>query len=180
MPPAELARLREGEARRAGERLGARSVTFLGLADGLTAFTRADKIRLIDVLRAVRPHVVFVHSRHDRFPDHRVVHELVASALLAASGPWYQESKGEPWQVETVLGYEVWHPLPEYQMAVDVTETLPAKLAALRCHESQTATIRYDEAAEGLARYRGAMSGAGTHAEVFEIMRQPAPFPGRG
>lgn len=174
IPPKTLARTREAEARRAGRVLGAAKVEFLRLRDGLTTYTRADKVKLVNRIRALRPDVVLVHARSDAFPDHRVVHELVMSALTAAAGPWYQESRGAPWQVGSVLGYEVWHPLPAYQLAMDITGTLDVKMKALRCHGSQTAAIRYDEAAAGLARYRGAMSGAGTHAEVFEVLRQEA------
>lgn len=172
IPPKTLARTREAEARRAGKALGAAKVEFLRLRDGLTSYSRADKIALVNRIRALRPDVVFVHARSDAFPDHRVVHELAMAALTAAAGPWYQESRGAPWQVGSVLGYEVWHPLNAYQLAVDITPTLEMKLKALRCHASQMAAIAYDEAAAGLARYRGAMSGAGTHAEVFEVIRQ--------
>jgi LmbE family N-acetylglucosaminyl deacetylase len=176
VPADELARLREAEARRAGAHLGAASVDFLGLADGLTAFTRDDRVHMVNIIRRLRPHLVLVHASRDRFPDHRVVHELVLSALIAASGPWYQEAKGSPWKVGTVLGYEVWHPLEVHQMAIDISRTLPRKLEALRCHASQMTAIRYDEAVAGLARYRGVMTGVGTHAEVFEVLEQPGPF----
>lgn len=180
IPPEVLARQREEEARKAGLRLGAASVQFLGLRDGLVAFTREDKVRVVNLIRTLRPHVVLVHSSHDHFPDHRVVHELAMAALTAAAGPWYQESQGAPWKVPTVLGYEVWHPLEVYQMAVDITESLPRKLEALRCHASQLHAIQYDEAVAGLARYRGVMSGAGTHAEVFEVLAHAGPFDAGG
>lgn len=172
--PAQLAATREAEARAAGEVLGLADVHFLGLRDGLTAFTREDKVRLVSRLRALRPEVVFVHSSHDRFPDHEVVHRLVMAAVLAAAGPWYQEASGEPWAVGALYGYEVWHPSEVYQMAVDVTDTLEAKLEALRCHASQVEAIDYLGAAAGLAAYRGALSGVGRHAEVFEVLRQPS------
>jgi len=170
---ATLARMREQEARAAGEALGFDSIRFLRLPDGLTGFTREDKIRVIGILREVRPHTVFVHASRDQFLDHKAIHGLVVAAVGAAAGPWFQEAPGEPWSVDTMLGYEVWHPLESYDMAVDVTETLGRKLEALQRHSSQTETIPYHEAMEGLARYRGAMSGVGRHAEVFEVLRLP-------
>lgn len=169
---ATLARTRQGEARDAAEVLGMASLEFFGLPDGLTGFTRDDKVRMIGLIRKIRPHTVFVHSSREQFLDHRAVHGLVMSAVPAAAGPWFQEAQGAPWAVEAVLGYEVWQPMELYGMAIDVTATLPTKLEALRRHVSQTSTIPYDDAVEGLARYRGAMSGAGKYAEVFEVLKQ--------
>lgn len=175
--PAVLGQTREAEAQQSAAVLGLASLRFQHLADGLTAFTRADKVWLAQVVREIRPQVTFVHASRDRFPDHAVVHALAMQALLAASGPWYQDVSGAPWRVETVLGYEVWHPLEAFQMAVDITDTLTLKLEALREHRSQTSVIPYDAAVEGLARYRGAMAQVGTHAEVFEVLRH-APIGG--
>lgn len=169
-----LARTREGEAREAAASLGFDSIQFLRLPDGLTGFSREDKVRVIGIVRRLRPHVLFVHSSRDHFLDHKAVHGLITASVPAAGGPWFHEASGEPWSVETMLGYEVWHPMELYSMAVDITETLPRKLEALRRHRSQTGTIAYDDAVEGLARYRGAMSGVGRHAEVFEVLRVPA------
>lgn len=94
-------------------------------------------------------------------------------ALLGAAGPWYQEAAGQPWSPATVLGYEVWHPMPVYQMSVPIEATLEAKIAALRCHQSQVSEIAYDQAFEALAGYRGVMAG-GSHAEVFEVLQASA------
>jgi LmbE family N-acetylglucosaminyl deacetylase len=166
-----LGRTREGEARSAAEALGVASIEFLRLPDGLTGFTRDDKLRMIGLIRKVRPHVVFVHSSREQHLDHKTIHGLVVAGVAAAAGPWFQEAPGDPWAVQTMLGYEVWQPMETFAMAVDITETLPTKLEALRRHASQTATIPYDDAVEGLGRYRGAMSGAGKYVEVFEALR---------
>jgi N-acetylglucosamine malate deacetylase 1 len=99
------------------------------------------------------------------------------SAVAGAAGPWYQESIGKPHLASTILGYEVWHPLNTFQLSVDITTTVERKLAALRCHQSQIESTHYDEAALGLARYRGVMSFSSTHAEVFEVLRTSINLP---
>jgi LmbE family N-acetylglucosaminyl deacetylase len=71
--------------------------------------------------------------------------------------------------VETVLAYEVWTPLSEFNYVEDISEFVSVKTAALKKHQSQLQIIRYDEATEGLARYRGAMTGKGKHCEVFAV-----------
>ncbi|MEX1324641.1 MAG: PIG-L deacetylase family protein [Synechococcaceae cyanobacterium] len=172
-----LAATREQEAQRAAEVLGSERVEFLRAPDGLTAYSRELKIAVIDLIRAVRPEILFVHASSDAFPDHRVVHELVMAAAAGAAGPWYQEARGEPHAPATILGYEVWHPLSTPQLAVDISTTVERKLEALRCHRSQIGPTHYDEAFLGLARYRGVMSFAGSHAEVFELLRTSLSLP---
>jgi LmbE family N-acetylglucosaminyl deacetylase len=174
---ATLAATREQEARWAAEVLGAERVHFLRAADGLTQYSRDHKIAVINLIREVRPEILFVHASSDQFPDHKLIHELVMSAVAGAAGPWYQESIGEPHLAGTILGYEVWHPLNTYQLSVDITTTVERKLAALRCHRSQIEATHYDEASLGLARYRGVMSFSSTHAEVFEVLRTSLGLP---
>jgi len=174
---ATLAATREQEALRAAEVLGAERVHFLRAADGLTQYSRDHKIAVINLIREVRPEILFVHASSDQFPDHKLIHELVMSAVAGAAGPWYQESIGEPHLAGTILGYEVWHPLNIYQLSVDITTTVERKLAALRCHRSQIEATHYDEASLGLARYRGVMSFSSTHAEVFEVLRTSLGLP---
>ena len=168
---ATLAATREQEARDAAEVLGVEQVEFLRAPDGLTGFSRDLKISVINIIRQIRPEILFVHARSDGFPDHRIVHSLVMSAIAGAAGPWYQEASGDPHMPNMILGYEVWHPLADFQMAVDITSTIDRKLQSLRCHRSQIGPTRYDEAFQGLARYRGIMSFSGKYAEVFEVMR---------
>jgi N-acetylglucosamine malate deacetylase 1 len=103
---ATLAATREQEARRAAEVLGAERVHFLRAADGLTQYSRDHKIAVINLIREVRPEILFVHASSDQFPDHKLIHELVMSAVAGAAGPWYQESIGKPHLASTILGYE--------------------------------------------------------------------------
>ena len=174
---ATLAATREQEARRAAEVLGAERVHFLRAADGLTQYSRDHKIAVINLIREVRPEILFVHASSDQFPDHKLIHELVMSAVAGAAGPWYQESIGKPHLASNILGYEVWHPLNTFQLSVDITTTVERKLAALRCHQSQIESTHYAEASLGLARYRGVMSFSSTHAEVFEVLRTSLSLP---
>jgi LmbE family N-acetylglucosaminyl deacetylase len=129
------------------------------------------KVDLIRIVRRLKPHILFVHERNESSLGHRVASDLVLEAVQAGSGPWFQEADGEPWSPEIVLGYEVWHPLGRYELAVDISATLETKLKALACHRSQTAGVRYDEAVRGLARWRGVMSLSGGDAEVFEVIK---------
>ncbi len=164
----DLAEIREREASASAEILGSHSVHFLREPDGLTTFRRETKIRIITLVRTVRPTLLFVHGPSDQFPDHKLCHQLVMDALLGAKGPWYQECQLPAHQPGLVLGYEVWNPIAKPQLLVPID--IEPKLRALRKHESQLAGIRYDDAFEGLARYRGSLSGTARFAEAFEIL----------
>jgi len=169
--PSELAQVRETEAVIAAEILGVHHVEFLRYSDGLTGYTRQMKIEVVRMIRQMRPDIVFVHGREDRFPDHRIVHELVISALEAAGGPWYLEAAGDPHRVPQVFGYEVWTPIAQPQMFFDISAVIEQKRKSLQAHRSQMENLPYDEAILGLGRYRGIMSGSGAYAEAFEVLR---------
>ena len=171
MPKAELARLREAEARDSAKTCGVAEVVFLGEPDGLTHFTEKQRARVIDLIRRVRPEILFVHASHDTFPDHQVVHQLVLSALTGAAGPWFQETSGEPHTVTHVYGYEVWHPIPSPQLTVPIGAFLEKKLESLRAYRSQIEAVDYVSAARGLAAYRGVTSLQKEPAEAFEVIR---------
>lgn len=174
MPKAELSAIREAEALRAAGCLGVSDVRFLRFQDGLMAATYEMKIRVIGLLRELRPDAVFTHATCDGFPDHKIFSELTRQALTAAAGPWYQESEGKPHQVSEVYGYEVWHPLSQFQLVVDVSEFFPRKLQALKQYESQVEYVAYDKAAAGLAQYRAVMAFQAGYAEVFEVIKANA------
>ena len=171
--PDVLQKIREEEARAAAKQLGVREVYFLGLTDGALEVNLDVKLKVIQMIRRVRPEIVFTHASSDQFSDHQTAASLVQASLGAAKGPWFAQAGGAPWAVPAVYGYEVWDPLPEFQTAVDISETLEAKVAALMCHKSQIESIQYDLAATGLAGYRGAMSGVGSKAEVFQVLQIP-------
>ena len=167
----ELARVREGEARKAANVIGFKDQVFLRNRDGYLEYNEKNLKRLIELVRGKRPDVVYVHSESDGHQDHRTTFRLVIESVGRAGGPWFQECKGKPWVTGTVLAYEVWTPLSDFNYVENISDFMDKKLAALRKHASQIKNVRYDEAAEGLSRFRGAMTGRGKYCEVFQIIR---------
>ena len=165
----ELARTREDEAKKAAEIIGFTDITFLRNRDGYLEYGESNLTQLVELIRKKQPHVVYVHHHLDAHEDHKVTCRLVNEAVGRAGVPVFQEYKGRLWSVEAVLAYEVWTPLSEFNYVEDISEFVSLKIAALRKHQSQIKIIHYDEAAEGLARYRGAMTGAGKYCEVFAV-----------
>lgn len=167
----ELAKVRKKEAIESAKTLGVHKVEFLNLPDGLTKFTFQHKIKLIEMIRKYKPNSIFTHSKFDHHPDHEIIHRLTIAAIKSAHGPWFKEASGSPHQVDSIYGYEVWNPINEYQLSVNITEHFDKKNEALSKHQSQTMDYPYENAIKGLAHYRGAMVNGNGLAEVFEVLR---------
>lgn len=169
--PHQLSRQREAEAIRSANLIGAEEVLFLRLPDALTSYDKTIKIQIIEIIRKYKPDVVFTHSAHDQFPDHKFIQHLVLSSLTGAAGPWFPEACGSPHKVPYVFGYEVWNPMNSFHQAISIDSVLDKKLEALACHQTQRTHIDYLAAVKGLAAYRGIMSMTSNYAEVFEVIR---------
>ncbi len=179
----ELARLREEETRAAMEILGVRRVVFLGYNDCELVNTLDLRRRLVREIRAHRPEVVmcadpgmlFIGDRYVNHPDHRAG----AAAALEASFPCAEmellwPGEGAAHKVRAIYISSTAEP----NAAIDITETIDAKIGALRRHASQLGDrdpsdmIRAwasDEARK--ARARPARGKGGESARK----RQPAP-----
>jgi LmbE family N-acetylglucosaminyl deacetylase len=163
------------EIDRARERLGAAECTNLGAPSRDLLPGRRWRIALAAVLRRVRPDVVYLPHAGEEDREHQLVHELARDALWMASAAFFPEAGPEPSPPPAlVLGYEVWTPLSRYGYVEDVSSTIEAKVHAMRAYESQLAHVRWDEAVEGLSRYRGAVAQGGGYAEVFQVLASRA------
>ncbi|MHB1732779.1 PIG-L deacetylase family protein [Ferrimicrobium acidiphilum] len=82
-----LALSRQDEARAAATVLGASPPTFLQQIDGELRATPSLIVRLVALLRSVRPTVLLTHDPWKRYrlhPDHRIAGEVVIDALVQA------------------------------------------------------------------------------------------------
>jgi LmbE family N-acetylglucosaminyl deacetylase len=165
----DLIKIREEEARKAADLLGAKSIHFFRYPDGLTHFTKDMKIEVMKLLKHVNPDIVFVHCSDDQNPDHQVCTKLVLDAINGCSGPWYPETDTIQIHPKLILGYEVWTPIKNPQTSVDISKVLDKKLEAIRVFKSQTKDIHYDKAIEGLAYYRSLVNKNNLPAEAFQI-----------
>lgn len=167
----ELALRREAEAREAATLLGITDLTFLRFPDGYLEFNQRTLDAMVTVIRAKQPDRIYLPHSLEAVPDHQLTHRLVMEGIRRAEGPWHQHCGSSPWQVNTVLGYEVWTPLTAVGHSQDISEYIDIKLRALRLHHSQITSIPYDQAVEGLNRYRGIMTGQGQYCECFQLLR---------
>lgn len=148
-PRHDMPRIREREQRDAAATVGVSDVRFLdGYRDGWVEATPELVRDIARVIRQVRPQRVVTSSperNYDRVPashpDHMAVGEATMRAVYPTARnpfafPELLHDEGlEPWIVgEVFLGSH-----PGGRHAVDVTDTVDRKLAAIRAHTSQTA-----------------------------------------
>jgi len=126
---------------------------------------------LVTVIRSQQPSMVFLPHGQEEVRDHQQSCELILEACKRAAGPWFPDCGQQSWSVDKILAYEVWTPLERYNLAVDISDFMQLKLDALREHRSQVTDIAYDEAIQGLNRYRGITSGTGRYAECFQLIK---------
>jgi LmbE family N-acetylglucosaminyl deacetylase len=147
IPRAKMATLRQAEQIAAAKCVGVTDVRFLGYPDGQVEATIGLRRDLARVIRQVRPDRVLCLSPERNYarigashPDHRAVGSATLDAVYPdARNPFaFPELLAEEglaaWTVR-----EVWIPGgPSPAHYVDVTDTFPRKVAALRAHETQT------------------------------------------
>ncbi len=181
-PREEMPALRRAEQVAAAKCVGVTDVRFLGYPDGRVEPTLELRRDLARVIRQVRPDRVVCPSPERNYarigighPDHRAVGSAALDAVYPDARnpfafPELRDREGlAPWTVR-----EVWiagSGTPSHY--VDVTDTFPRKIAALRAHESQTG--HRDDLTE-LLRTRLARTAAlagfpdGRLAEGFQVL----------
>jgi LmbE family N-acetylglucosaminyl deacetylase len=175
------AALRNREQRAAAAAVGVDDVRFLGYPDGKLEVSIDLRSTLSRVMREVRPEVVICQSperRYDRVfashPDHLAAGEATLQAVYpdARNPHAHPELAAEGLEAWTVL--EVWiFAHPKADRFVDITDTIDAKVAALRAHESQTSAMDLPTFLRGWAEATAADGGLddGRLAEGFLTCR---------
>jgi LmbE family N-acetylglucosaminyl deacetylase len=139
-PDADQAALvaeRRREQEKAAAALGIAEVLFADFVDGELENGRAERARVCEVIRTVRPDVVLGHdpwARYRLHPDHRAAGFLVTDGIVAARDPHFFPGQAVgPHRPERLLLFEAEE--PDHFEGVDAF--LDAKVEALLCHRSQ-------------------------------------------
>jgi LmbE family N-acetylglucosaminyl deacetylase len=158
LPREEAWRVRESEAERAGDVMQVSDLDFLRFPDWyLEKCVEGAAAALAPIVARESPELLYLPHEHETHPDHRATLSIVRAALSTAA-------TASP----TLLTYEVWTPLADHYHVEDITPVMSTKLAAIRCHASQTVQLPYARAIRGLNLYRGATAGGCLYAEVFQ------------
>lgn len=171
----DLAALRESEQLEASRRLGVAETVFLRQGDGELVADLAFREKVVREIRQHRPDVLITHDPFRPYalhPDHRAVGiTAVDSVYPTARDPLYfpqhLQDGLEPHKVAELWLYGSDAP----DMFIDISETLDAKVHALKAHASQVGAG--DTLAERMmTRARELGEGRGIEmAEAFKVVK---------
>ncbi len=168
--------LRKRAAAKAASILGVKKIHYLGLPDNqLDSVSLLKIVKLIEnVVRQVKPCIVYTHFSGDLNVDHRVCHAAVMTACRPVPGA----------TVKAIYSFEV---LSSTEWALrhvaapfcparfhDISAFLTKKIEALRAYDMEMRPFphaRSFEAVEALARLRGVTVGIAA-AESFVVERE--------
>jgi LmbE family N-acetylglucosaminyl deacetylase len=178
----EIPGLRRREQREAAARTGVVDVRFLGFADGRLEPSLELRRELTAEIRRQRPEVVITQSPErnlDRVPSTHPDHRAVGQAALDAVYPDARNPFAFPELAALAahVVHEVWimgAPAPTH--AIDVTEVVETKLAALAAHQSQLPDWPATSAMVREWLVAGAAAAGlppGRLAETFRVVRIP-------
>jgi LmbE family N-acetylglucosaminyl deacetylase len=142
LTPERLVGIRRREQRNAASLLGVEEVTFLDYKDQELEDTPEFRKEIVRQIRRYRPRTVVTSDPYRRYiwhRDHRIVGQVTLDAIFPYARDYLAypdliEEGLEPHKVVEILFFAA----EEVNFRLDITATFDKKLAALRCHESQT------------------------------------------
>jgi LmbE family N-acetylglucosaminyl deacetylase len=108
----------------------------LDMPDAAIEETYDNKLKLVRVIRELRPRVVAAVHWESRHPDHIHASNLVRDAAMLAGLKNLIGGKGEPWRPYRVLYFLERYEVPP-SFIVDISAAFEQKMRAVRVHESQ-------------------------------------------
>ncbi len=142
----QLCVLRQAEQQKAAAIIGVKSVTFLDLEDGYLVPSLNLRRECVRAIRRARPNILvtcdptllYTAFGTINHPDHRAAGQVVLDAVFPAAGNphFFPELLQE--RLDPHTPREVWISIPSAAtVTLDITDTWPVKLTALKEHKSQ-------------------------------------------
>jgi LmbE family N-acetylglucosaminyl deacetylase len=173
-----LAQIREDEQTAANEILGIRQTIFMHYPDGElepTISLRRELTKLIrthkpDVVVTGDPQAVFYGNGYINHPDHRAAAQVATYAVFPSAGSrlLFAELLKEGYEPHNVKRLYL-HGPEKPDTWVDVSETIDAKIAALKKHASQLGDWDPEKMIREWAAEEGKEKGM-SYAEAYKVM----------
>lgn len=182
LSPEEISRIRLQEAAAAAALLEG-EYHCAGAQDLLIAYDPLNIRRVTEIVRRVKPDIVFTHSPQDYLLDHEITSQLVRAACFAASVPnvHTNEVNAAPatpriphlYYADAIEGRDALGQTVKPGFYVNITDTMAIKETMLACHASQREWLRrqhsmdqYLTAMRTWSAQRGSECGV-AYAEAF-------------
>ncbi len=135
------AEIREQEANRAAEMMGAAFRLNLGMPDCFASWSEENLRKIIRVVRWCRPEIVLANSLDDRHPDHGRAAKLSADAcfysgLVKIVTTWEDGEPQQAWRPKAMYHYIQDKNLPP-DFAVDISQYMDRKIELVLAFRSQ-------------------------------------------
>ncbi len=141
----EIACIRRAEGAAAAARLGG-TYHCLEERDLFVVYDKAAIAKVTDLLRAVKPRIVFTHSPDDYLLDHEMTSRLARAAAFNAPVPLFLAGRGGPpatdriphlYYCDPIEGKDLLgRPIPA-GFRIDISRQIEEKAELLACHASQ-------------------------------------------
>lgn len=168
--PAGTPEIRATEAAQAAATLGVSPRVTLGQPNRYLFDTREARMELAEVVRELRPRIMFVPFPEDAHPDH------IAASQIAVAARFYAkltktEMSGDPHYPARVYHYMAVHMrlVREPSFVIDISDDLDTKVAALMAYRSQFVENQRNSDIVPLIQQMAAMWGG--------MIRRPAGEP---
>jgi LmbE family N-acetylglucosaminyl deacetylase len=154
-------RAREAEQVASNAVLGVEEIFWGGYHDTQIPLSQGLIAAIEDVLKKIRPNMIFCHYSQDTHQDHRNLAQATLSATRYVPNVLYYEGP-------TTQDFSP-------QVFVDISDTIETKMAALKSHSSQVMKTNIEdrsilEFAQATANFRG-IQGRVKFAEAFHAVR---------
>ncbi len=146
------------------------------LGDGNIRDTKANRSKIIDLIRQTKANYLFITPPFDRHPDHKGAAELITSAFFQARMPKI-ETLYAAHSPQRLFHYFI-HDTQDVRFTVDISDYFQIKLNSLKAYESQFINPElpdgykyaglqdYLQQVESLNQYLGSLTGV-KYAEGF-------------
>jgi LmbE family N-acetylglucosaminyl deacetylase len=175
----EISAIRKKEAAASAALLNG-SYQCMECEDVFIMYDRTTLLKVIRLVRQIRPHVVFTMSPQDYMIDHEITSRVVRSACFAAGMNNIKTDGAEPfpnipplYYIDPMDGKDGLGNVVNPTMIVDIGSTISKKEEMLLCHASQRSWLRshhgvdeYIESMRRMSAMRGRMIGV-QYAEGF-------------
>jgi bacillithiol biosynthesis deacetylase BshB1 len=172
--------LRAQESADAARLLGVSIRENLDLGDARVWLDEESRVKLVRVLRRLRPRVIFTQHHDDPHPDHAHTAQIVREAAHISGIAKYDTEAGQERWRPSCVAYFLFPRTIAPSFIVDITDTWHRKWEAIRAHASQfhnpqsselqsrVSTPQFLREVEARDRYWGAMIGV-EYGEAFYV-----------
>jgi bacillithiol biosynthesis deacetylase BshB1 len=132
--------IREEESLRAKEVLGLVHRENLAIPDTRIEATHENRLKLIEVIRRLKPGLIMTHYNGQRHPDHNHAYQLVKEACFF-SGLRKLPAPGEPHRPRKILYFLPFQYDLKPNFFVDISDQFNKKMEAVKCYHTQFVDI---------------------------------------